>query len=76
MSAVQDIYATTIRHLPSSEQLHLAAIILNELTRVEESARVRRYAIDLLDELPGGRLFKTSAEADEYLRGERESWDR
>lgn len=76
MPNVQEIYTTTIRHLPSSEKLNLAALILNDLTQIEESTRVRRYALDLLDELPGGRLFKTSAEADEYLRGERESWER
>lgn len=35
-----------------------------------------RYVIDLIDDLPGKRLFKTSSEADEYLRNERESWDR
>jgi hypothetical protein len=32
-------------------------------------------ALDLLDGLPGSQLFKTSQEVDEYLRGERESWE-
>ena len=36
----------------------------------------RQTALDLLDGLPGSKLFKTSQEADEYLRGERESWER
>lgn len=32
--------------------------------------------IDLMDEDPGQQLFKTADEVDEYLRQERESWDR
>jgi hypothetical protein len=32
--------------------------------------------IDLMDEAPGQQLFKTADEVDEYLRQERESWDR
>ena len=32
--------------------------------------------IDLMDEGPGQRLFKTAEEVDEYIRQERESWDR
>ncbi len=35
----------------------------------------RHSARSLLAEMPGGRLFKTSDEVDEYLRRERESWD-
>jgi hypothetical protein len=36
----------------------------------------KQAALEILDGLPGTRLFKTSSEADEYLRGERDSWDR
>ncbi|NER99022.1 MAG: helix-turn-helix transcriptional regulator [Symploca sp. SIO1B1] len=32
-------------------------------------------AIDILDELPGQRLFKTSEEADQYLQEERSKWE-
>ena len=31
---------------------------------------------DLVKDLPGGRLFKTAEEVDEYIRQERDSWDR
>ncbi len=31
---------------------------------------------DLVKDLPGGRLFKTADEVDEYIRQERDSWDR
>lgn len=31
---------------------------------------------DLVKDLPGGRLFKTVEEVDEYIRQERDSWDR
>ena len=42
----------------------------------EPSSPARRSALDLLEELPGQRLFKTSEEADQYLRKERDSWER
>lgn len=36
----------------------------------------QQSAIDLLDKMPGHRLFKTSEEADRYLQEERDSWER
>ena len=35
----------------------------------------RRSVLDIIEDLPGGILFKTSQEADEYLQAERDSWD-
>jgi hypothetical protein len=32
--------------------------------------------IDLIKDLPGHRLFKTAEEVDDYLRQERDSWER
>ncbi|HLZ22952.1 MAG TPA: hypothetical protein VKQ30_12590 [Ktedonobacterales bacterium] len=34
------------------------------------------HVIDIIKDLPGGRLFKTAEEVDAYIREERESWDR
>lgn len=34
------------------------------------------HMIDLIKDLPGHRLFKTAEEVDDYLRQERDSWDR
>ncbi len=34
------------------------------------------HIIDLIKNLPGQRLFKTADEVDDYLRRERDSWDR
>jgi hypothetical protein len=36
----------------------------------------KRHVIDMLAEMPGHRLFKTAEEVDEYIRQERDSWDR
>ena len=36
----------------------------------------KRHAIDILSEMPGGRLFKTAEEVDAYICEERASWDR
>lgn len=36
----------------------------------------KRSVLDILAEVPGHQLFKTAAEVDEYIREERDSWDR
>jgi hypothetical protein len=35
-----------------------------------------RHVIDIVENLPGHRQFKTAEEVDEYIREERDSWDR
>jgi hypothetical protein len=42
----------------------------------EPSSPARRSALDLLESLPGQRLFQTAEEADRYLQEERDSWKR
>ena len=76
MQIVRQMYESTICRLPSSEQLLLARLILEGATQHNDAVKsVRQYALDILDELPGGGIFKTSAEVDAYLREERDSWD-
>ncbi|NEP61124.1 MAG: hypothetical protein F6K31_29785 [Symploca sp. SIO2G7] len=41
----------------------------------QQTSCYHRSAIDLLDELPAKRLFKTPEEADQYLQEERSSWE-
>lgn len=41
----------------------------------KNSSLTHRSAIDLLDELPGQRLFKTPEEVDQYLQEERSAWE-
>jgi hypothetical protein len=36
----------------------------------------RRSAVDILNEAPGGLLFKTVEDVAAYLREEKEAWDR
>jgi len=78
MRNAQEIYNSSIRSWPYDEQLLLAALILEgvrrEMPPPEKAAR--QSMLDILEELPGGRIFKTSAEVDAYLREERDSWDR
>ncbi len=75
MQNAQEIYRQTISLLPSEEKLQLAALILSDLAAVRPEARERVSVVELVRSLPAGRGFKTSAEADEHLRGERESWN-
>lgn len=37
---------------------------------------VRPSALDIIKDSPGQRIFKSAADVEEYLRAERESWDR
>jgi len=77
MHDAREIYMNAVVGLPSSERLRLAALILSELAQENESPApiAPRTALELLEELPGKRLFKNAAEADAYLDAERDSWD-
>lgn len=75
MQDAEELYTKTVSRLSPSERLRLASLILDGLAQHKEKAG--RSVLDLLDVLPeGGRLLKTPAEADAYLREERDSWDR
>lgn len=43
---------------------------------LHESLPERRSAVEILAEAPGHLIFKTAKEVDDYIREERESWDR
>ncbi len=43
---------------------------------VPSASVLRRSAVDILAECPGQRLFNTAEEVDDYIKGERASWDR
>ncbi|MCI0391182.1 MAG: hypothetical protein MOB07_20775 [Acidobacteria bacterium] len=78
MENVQEIYDSAISHLPSDAQIQLASLILEKVVEAqcEPTTKPRRRSVrDILKDWPGQRLFKTSAEADAYLRKERDSWD-
>jgi hypothetical protein len=73
MQSVQEIYRNAVSGLSSEERLELAALILRELTAPAPGGPLS--AVELINSFPAGRGFKTSADADRYLRGERDSWD-
>ncbi len=76
MQNAQEVYSSSVSQLPPDERLLLAAMILNDLTFSESTTEPRQSVRQMIMEMPAGRLFKTSVEADEYLEGERDSWDR
>jgi hypothetical protein len=45
------------------------------LSIVLEDEEPKRRISDILAGYPGGQLFKTGAEVDQYIKEERESWD-
>jgi hypothetical protein len=42
---------------------------------VDETPLQKRRLRDILADYPGGQLFRSGEEVDDYLRAERESWD-
>ena len=42
----------------------------------EHPATQAQHVIDIVEKLPGHRLFKTAEEVDAYIAEERDSWDR
>ena len=56
------------RDLPVGESVHVVVR--------HASASVRKSAVDILDEAPGHRLFKTAEDVESFLKGERASWER
>ena len=75
MQDAEELYSKTVSRLSPIERRRLASLILDGLAHERDNAG--RSVLDLLDALPtGGRLLKTPAEADAYLREERDSWDR
>jgi hypothetical protein len=45
------------------------------LVLVDEPPMPKRRLRDILANYPGGQLFRSAEEADDYLRAEREAWD-
>ena len=76
MQTAQDLYSTAVFSMPPDERLRLAALILNELAHAEPVSEPRQSIRQMLREMPPARLFKTTAEVDAYLEGERDSWER
>jgi hypothetical protein len=76
MQSAKDIYQNTVSHLSPDERRELAALILRDLATAKTNGEAKLSAVELIHSLPVGRSFQTSAEADEYLRQERDSWDR
>lgn len=45
------------------------------LVFVDEAPLSKRRLRDILADYPGGQLFRSAEEVDDYLRAEREAWD-
>ena len=45
-----------------------------EVVVSQPPAKERRSIMDVLDEAPGGLVFKTAEDVAAYLKGEKESW--
>ena len=56
------------QELPVGEDVD---VVVSPATQAE-----RRSAVDILNEAPGGLVFKTAADVAAYLKEEKESWGR
>jgi hypothetical protein len=52
----------------------LAELKKARLARAARGDAPKRRISDILADYPGGQLFKTAAEVDQYIKEERESW--
>ena len=57
-------------NLPIGESVEVVVLL------PESEKRNGHSAVDVLNEAPGHRLFKTPDEVDSYIHGERHSWER
>ncbi len=56
------------QELPVGESVNVVVL--------HSSGSLHRSAVDILNEAPGQRLFKTTEDVESYLKDERASWDR
>ena len=53
----------------------VAAFLQGRELRKHSPGALGRSAVDILDEAPGQRLFKTGQDVESYVKDERTSWD-
>lgn len=82
MNPIEAVYEEHIESMTPDEQLELVALIAHRLAaqpnktiKATVKQKQRRSAVEILNETPGHRLFKTAAEVDIYLAQERAAWD-
>ncbi len=76
MQSAQEIYLQAVSSLSAEERLKLATLILQGLAATDSKSAAHLSTVELIKSFQPGRGCQTSAEADEYLRRERDSWER
>ena len=78
MRNATEIYSQSIRQMPIAERLRLATLILEDLTAEQIAAQRQSNpsALELIENSQNKRIFQNADEVDEYLKAERESWER
>jgi hypothetical protein len=56
--------------------LSVPELVPGQRMRVTVEPEQARHVIDIVQNLPGHRLFKTAEEVDAFINEERDSWDR
>ena len=75
MPSIETIYRETIRPLPINEQIRLADIIRKNVDSELRTSETKRSALEILNSIKVKGIFESSAEVDEHIRTERDSWD-
>jgi hypothetical protein len=86
MSTIEQLFKEEIQTRTRNERLTLLSLIADSLTpkprKLGQARTTRtksnrlRSAIDVLNQTPGNRLFRTAEEIDAYIAQERASWER
>ena len=61
--------------LPPGKPVEVIILLPEQAANGEPVISQQRSALDILNQAPGGRQFKTAAEVTTYLRRERDTWD-
>lgn len=81
MISIDELYATQIKPLPTTERLRLLALVAQDLAQAAPTQDDDAEKLTITERLAranyqGGALFQTAEEVDAYIREERDSWER
>lgn len=75
MPNVETLYQESVRPLPLRDQIRLAELILERAAGESRKPGKKGSALKILEGLKIERPARSSAEIDEYMKSERDSWN-
>jgi hypothetical protein len=73
---LEELYTRQIKPLPAADRRRLIALLLRDLAHDDDTEQMTIEAHLAAANYQGGELFKTAEEVDDYIRAERDAWER